>query len=307
MSHVTILLALFNGAKHLDAQLKSYADQSFADWSLMVSDDGSQDDGPAMVRSFGQGRAVRLMDGPRRGYAANFLHLIESVGGDADFVALSDQDDVWLDHKLARAVSALQGLDGPALYCARTRIVGPELEDRGLSPVWCKPFGFQNALVQNVAAGNTIVLNQSALNLAQEAIRRMRNAGMPGVMVHDWWLYQLISGAGGQVIRDTEPALLYRQHAGNLIGENRSALAKLRRLKMVMSGTFQTWNQNNIAAMQAAGDLLTPTARATLNDFAALRNSGRVGKLWGLWQSGLYRQTLTDHAALWFSALIGRI
>lgn len=307
MSRIVILLALYNGAKHLGAQMESYANQSLVDWSLLVSDDGSRDDGPQMVRDFAAGRDVRLIDGPRRGYAANFLRLIAAVGPQAAAVALSDQDDVWLPEKLARGMAALEGKDGPVLFCARTRVVGPELQERGLSAVWTQPFGFANALVQNVAAGNTIMLNRAALDLAQEAIRRMQAAAANDIVVHDWWLYQLISGAGGLVLHDAEPALLYRQHSGNLIGDNAGVLAKLRRLAMVVTGTFQDWNGRNIKAMQAAGDLLTPASRAVLARFATLRGAGIIGRLRGLSQSGLYRQTLTGQATLWFSALIGRI
>ena len=40
------------------------------------------------------------------------------------------------------------------------------------------------------------------------------------MVAHDWWAYQLVSGAGGTVIYDPEPFVAYRQHAGNLIGGN---------------------------------------------------------------------------------------
>jgi glycosyltransferase involved in cell wall biosynthesis len=307
MSRVTILLAMYNGARFLPAQLQSYADQSHTDWALIVSDDGSTDAGPDMVRAFAEVRDVRLIEGPRKGYAANFLHLIESAGPEAEMVALSDQDDVWLAEKLARGVAALTGHDGPALYCARTRIVGPDLEPWDLSPIWTKPFGFENALVQNVAAGNTIMLNRAALNLAQTAIARMRAAGETKVVVHDWWLYQLISGSGGALVHDTEPALLYRQHGANMIGDNRGAQAKLRRLGLVLGGAFQRWNGRNIATLRAVGDLLTPEARSRIAQFDAFRGAGLVGRLRGLYRTGLYRQTREGQLTLWLSAVLGRI
>ena len=40
---VTILMALYNGAPHLQAQLDSFAAQDWTDWDLLVSDDGSGD------------------------------------------------------------------------------------------------------------------------------------------------------------------------------------------------------------------------------------------------------------------------
>ena len=40
---VTILLATRNGEKYLKAQLESIADQTYANWQLVVVDDGSTD------------------------------------------------------------------------------------------------------------------------------------------------------------------------------------------------------------------------------------------------------------------------
>lgn len=307
---VTVLMATRNGARYLGEQLDSLERQSHANWRLMVSDDGSDDGTWAMLEAFqariGAGR-VTLAQGPQRGVAANFLSLIAAVGPEAAAVALADQDDVWLPEKLSRGMAAVGGRGGPVLYCARTRIVGPDLQERGLSAVWARPFGFANALVQNVAAGNTILLNRAAIELAQDAIRRMPAAVAQEVVLHDWWLYQMVSGAGGVVVHDAEPVLLYRQHGGNLIGGNQGPMAKLRRLAMVLAGTFRDWNGRNIAALTAAGDLLHPKARAELARFAELRQAGLAGRLRGLRRSGLYRQTRAGQVALWVSALIGRI
>ena len=37
---------------------------------------------------------------------------------------------------------------------------------------------------------------------------------------HDWWCYQIISGAGGEIIFDKNKTVKYRQHNNNLIGKN---------------------------------------------------------------------------------------
>ncbi len=75
------------------------------------------------------------------------------------------------------------------------------ITDTDLSPLRRSSAGsvrpeFANALVQNLFGGHTAVLNRSALNL-------VRQAGVPaGIVYHDWWLYQLVSGAGGRLVLD---------------------------------------------------------------------------------------------------------
>jgi len=110
---------------------------------------------------------VGIEDGPQRGYGVNFLTLLQNCPRDVPFAALSDQDDVWFEDKLARARTALETVpeNVPALYCARTMVTDAQLTPLGVSP----PFGhmpaFENALVQSIGGGNTMVLNRSALDL----------------------------------------------------------------------------------------------------------------------------------------------
>ena len=59
MTRITILMASYNGAAHIGAQLESLAAQSHRDWRLIVSDDGSSDATCAIVEAF----AARLPSG----------------------------------------------------------------------------------------------------------------------------------------------------------------------------------------------------------------------------------------------------
>ena len=111
---ITVLMATRNGARFLGEQLDSLERQSFADWRLMVSDDGSDDGTWAMLETFlgriGADRAS-LFRGPEMGATANFLSLIARTGPQDGCVAFCDQDDIWLPDKLARAAEALAGAD----------------------------------------------------------------------------------------------------------------------------------------------------------------------------------------------------
>ena len=304
---VCILLALHNGAKNLEAQLDSYSSQSHAAWSLIVSDDGSTDAGPNIVRGFAKqhpNRDIRQVEGPGKGFAANFLSLLRAVDPQVPFAALSDQDDVWLENKLKRAVSALLALPGdrPALYCSRTYICDDTLHSNGMSPLFKKPPGFENALVQNIAGGNTMVVNRVGLDLLQAA-----SPLAAGAVCHDWWMYQMITGAGGTVIYDAKPSLKYRQHEDNLIGANNTTRASLSRLKAMMQGTFADWNSRNIATLRACDAFLTPKNRSLLERFARGRSQNPWGRVQTIRTSGIYRQTTRGHTALLMAALLGKI
>lgn len=306
-AEVTVLLGQRNGARFLPGQLASIAAQSGCRIRLIVSDDGSTDEGPRLVEAFAARHPhipVRLIQGPGRGFARNFLHLLRAAGPEVPHVALCDQDDVWLPGRLARALRLLretpEGL--PALYGARTVITHADLAPRGPSPLHGRAPSFRNALVQSIAGGNTMVLNRAAIDLAQAA-----SLEADEVVSHDWWLYQIVSGAGGRVIYDPEPAILYRQHGRNMVGANNSIRGGLIRLGAVMAGRFAQWNAANIDTLSASAHRFTPENRAVLEGFAALRRAPLPRRLWLLARLGLYRQTVKGNLGLWLAAVLGRL
>lgn len=305
--HVTVLMAVYNGADHLQEQLDSIAAQTHRDWHLLISDDRSTDNSRAIATGFAAqtGRAT-VLDGPGQGGTANFMSLIRAVPDHIDHttcLAFSDQDDVWLPEKLGRALTQLapQGTE-PALYCSRSYVADATLSTRRLSAPRPRPASFQNALVQNIASGNTIVLNPAATALITRAA-----ADSPEPVVHDWWVYQLITGAGGHVVHDDTPTLLYRQHAVNQIGANDTARARMKRIRMLLRGDFRHWNQTNAATLHRLSEYLTPDNRAALEAFDSLRRQGLLRRLIALRRLGLYRQSRASTAALWLSAVLGKL
>lgn len=305
--HVCVLLAHYNGATFLPEQLASLAAQSHRDWSLIISDDGSSDDWLDVASGFAETGApgrTWLIAGPRQGYARNFLSLLKVAGPFVPFVAFCDQDDVWMENKLARAVAALKELPAgrPALYCSRTIICDRNLCSQRVSPRFSLAPSFGNALVQNIGGGNTMVMNRAALDLVQDTLRHAK-----GIVSHDWWVYQLVSGAGGTVIFDQTPSLYYRQHGCNLVGANDTIWGSVSRLGKVFAGRYQRWNSANTAALMRARHWLTPEARKTLALFTDARSGAAPKRLRALRLSGVYRQTRRGSIALWLAALTKRL
>jgi glycosyltransferase involved in cell wall biosynthesis len=299
--HVAILMGTCNGARFLAAQLDTIAAQSHRDWRLVASDDGSTDATRAILAAFraemGPER-VEIREGPCRGFVANFRGLAGDPAIRADFYAFADQDDLWHPDRLARGVARLGALAPgvPALAGGRTRLIDEDGRPLGLSPAFRAPPSFANALVQSIAGGNTMLFNAAAKRLFEAA------PGLP-VVAHDWWAYQLVSGAGGAVIYDPEPMVGYRQHRQNLIGGNRGVRARGARLRRLFAGRLAEWTDLNLAALEAAGPLLTPEARAMVALMRRMRGPGLLARLALLRRLGLYRQTRGDTAMLWLASV----
>ena len=303
---ITILMAVRDGAAFLPEQLDSFAAQTHEAWDLIVSDDGSRDDSRAVIQHFAArhpaGR-VRLIEGPRRGATANFLHLL-GAAAPGRMLAFSDQDDVWHRDKLARAAAALSDRQGPAHYSARTMICDQDLTPLSVSPRFRRPFGLRNALIQACTAGNTSVFNAEAATLLRAGAAA---ADAAGIVAHDWWAYQLLSAAGAAILKDDRPVLQYRQHGRNAMGRNDTARERLRRLTMLFDGQFGAWLSANHRALMGAANLLRPDNLSVIEEFgAALSMPGprAARRFAGL---GLYRHDRAGTAAFYAAAATGRL
>ena len=301
---ITILLCTYNGARFLIAQLASIEQQSHKNWRLIVSDDGSTDETLAILRHFAERvpQYVELRSGPRRGPCANFLSLAEDPSIAGDYFAFCDEDDVWRRDKLKHALGWLKSRQQttPAVYCARTRLVGEEGRPFGTSPLFPKLPCFANALVQSIAGANTMVFNPATKRLLEQA-------GAVDAVSHDWWTYQLVSGAGGTVHYDPKPHLDYRQHAANHIGCNRGLRAQWERLRMVLQGGFAVWNDLNLASLHQCRHLFTSDNQALLDAYDLMRTGGLRVRVMALIKSGVRRQTLLGNLALFAAAILKEI
>ena len=298
---VTIALCTRNGDAHLAAQLASYVHQTHIAWDLWVSDDGSTDTTrdilTAFARDHGAGREIRILGGPQCGVATNFLSLLCHPELPHQPVALSDQDDVWLPEKLSLGLAELVG-DTPTLYGAQSVHVDDTLTAIGRSMGGGVP-SFSNALVQNIVSGHSAMLNSAALSL-------VRRAGIPrAIPYHDWWLYQLITGASGQVVVRPDAVLLYRQHGANAMGSHQGMRAALRRVAQIFGGTFGDWMAANTSALHEVSHLLTPQAYAIL---AALQtHAPGAARLNAFRTYSIARQGRMGTAALYLATLLGRV
>lgn len=300
-------MAVFNGGRFIDEQITSLENQTVAQIDIWASDDGSQDSSVgrlgAHAGSWSRGR-FEILSGPAKGYAENYRSLMQNPEIDADYYAFCDQDDYWQEDKLEIAISYLAPFgDGkPALYCGRTRLVDEGGEEIGYSPLFEREPGFRNAIVQSIAGGNTMVANRAAWKLMSESARRT------GFVSHDWWSYLIVSGAGGDVIYDPVPRVQYRQHSGNLIGDNVRWRSRIQRVRRLLEGQFFRWNERNLQALRKCSDLLSEDALDVLQEFESIRSdNSQIRSLRKLAKSGMYRQSTYGNLGLKAGVLFNKI
>lgn len=300
---VKILMATFNGAKFIKRQLESILDQNHKDWQLVISDDGSVDATIKIINTFISANPkydIKLIKGPRNGFVCNFLSMLQDVN--SDYVCFCDQDDIWLPDKLSNSILKLDGAYQPTCYGARTLLIDENEEVYGASPRFKKPATFRNALVQNFAGGNTMMINGAGVELLQKVYNKKY---IP--VSHDWWVYLIISGAGGEIIYDKTPCVFYRQHGGNLIGSNQSFSARFSRIRYLFLGKYKKWNDTNLGILLNEMYILTPENKEILEEFVRARTVSIFKRFFIIHQIGVYRQTFFGNLALKVAVLFNKV
>jgi glycosyltransferase involved in cell wall biosynthesis len=220
---VSVALCTRNGARFIEAQLASILVQSPAPSELVISDDDSTDGTPAIARA-----AIERTDAPPAvtwienrpplGVTRNFEAAIAATAG--ELIALSDQDDVWHEGKLARALELFAADPAALLVFTDARLVDAAGAPLGLSlfeslGITAAEFGAIESgdalaalLRRNLATGATVVFRRRLLELSRP---------FPDTWVHDEWLAVVAALNGGlRVLR--EQTVDYRQHGENEIG-----------------------------------------------------------------------------------------
>jgi len=220
---VTVLLTTFNGVRFLEEQLTSLFGQQGVEIEIMVNDDGSTD-GTMEILDKWKAKGFNISISKSRGLGPTraFLTLLLSCD-EKQFVAFCDQDDVWVENKLTLQLSSLNDSTPMLSTCSRLYIdeTGKVI---GKSKSLRKPPSFLNSTFENIAPGNTMLLN----NAAVKVINELQN---PPIFHYDSWIYLLIS-TFGKVIFVPSYFVKYRIHSNNSVGlRKKSIKASTRAIK----------------------------------------------------------------------------
>jgi glycosyltransferase involved in cell wall biosynthesis len=240
---LSVALCTCNGAAFLSDQLASLAAQVRPPDELVVCDDASTDDTPAVLEAFAAGSAfpVRVARNPvRLGATPNFERAIRLCTGDV--IALCDQDDVWKPHKLRVLELELRANPRAGVVFSNAALVGANGEPlrrtlwgaleltHGRRRRLAAGRGLEVLVRWNVVSGAAMAFRSSLCDLVLP---------IPPGWVHDAWIALLVA-AVAPIVPVAEPLIDYRQHPAQQIGERKRGLvAQYRKAWEMGRGTFE--------------------------------------------------------------------
>ena len=121
---VCVLISTYNGERFLEEQIASIIAQKGVEVDILVRDDGSSDMTCSLLERWQKEGKLKWYKGENLGFARSFMNLLKTASG-YDYYAFCDQDDIWLEDKLQRAVTALEKIEDKV----RETFVFPEFRD----------------------------------------------------------------------------------------------------------------------------------------------------------------------------------
>lgn len=253
-THVAVLMAVKNGLAYLPEQIDSILKQKNCEVSLFISDDCSTDGSLAFCQQLAQtNKAIHVlsMTKPLGSAALNFYRMIVDVNADAfDYIALSDQDDLWLPEKLSRHIRFAQesGADGVS---SNVTAFWPDGRQRLLDKA--QPQRELDYLFQSAGPGCTFLMTPRLISKVQEQLLD-KTSPAKDTALHDWLIYAICRSNGWKWVIDPLPSVLYRQHRSNVFGANVGISAKWSRLLKLK----QHWYRGEVVKIATIAHKISP-------------------------------------------------
>jgi len=219
---VQILMATYNGIQYLPQQVKSLTEQSAVEIEIHVQDDGSTDGTLQYIEElFSLGIISRLTTSKNIGSTSVYFEMIKNSSL-ADYYAFCDQDDIWNPEKLKFLINELSDNAPEMVFCTR-RPFSANKKILKAKRVSKKKIGIRNALIENSAPGNTILLNYKGMQL-------LKQINLAGAKHYDAVIYLFFSCLGKIKFLNLN-LVNYRIHEKNQVGYGGNFICKLIQIK----------------------------------------------------------------------------
>ncbi len=212
MNLISIAMATYNGEEYLRLQLDSILNQTYKNIEIVICDDCSTD-GTLKILNEYEKKYLNIhvyKNEANLGFVKNFEKAISLCNG--EYVALADQDDIWLPEKLEVLYNSIEKY---SVICSSYKIIDDKNNiisenhshriDTRKKIVKNRLDKFKTLLFTNFVTGCTILMKRDFIN---------KIFPLPTNCYHDWWI-GLIASYYKELKYIDIPLILYRHHDNN--------------------------------------------------------------------------------------------
>ena len=219
--NVAVLLATYNGAQYVRAQIESLAKNSVP-FRLHWLDDHSSDETREVVRASARDAGIQLCEWHQSGHLgvpASFFRLLECV--EADFYLFCDQDDIWQPERITAIVEDLN-----TSLSSATLSFTEVLTFEGDHPTELhRPYDLSSgsAISRYLKEGRAYAYmpgcasaqSQGFTRPLRDIVVQHTSIARSHACMHDWWMYDIAMACGTVRALPDAPKVHYRRHQGS--------------------------------------------------------------------------------------------
>ena len=200
---ISVALCTYNGEKFLQEQMDSILAQTYKNLEIIVVDDGSTDKTIDTVNAYAEkDKRIKLFQNEANvGFNKNFEKALSLTSG--EYIAISDQDDIWLPQKLQLL---LNNIKSNWLIFSNSSYLG-DLKQGRLLNNFKLPSNYKGILLRNHVTGHTSLIHRDFLNVVLP---------FPQGGYYDWWM-GFVASYHHKIAFLDEVLTLYRIHAGSVV------------------------------------------------------------------------------------------
>ena len=220
---IAVIIATYNGQKYISKQIDSILAQTYSNIVIYIRDDCSNDDTMNILARYKSQYGDKFIINKNKknlGFIRNFELLLKEA--DKDYIAISDQDDIWKPDKLEKELKAMLKLekDNPNLaILVHSNLEMIDSNDKLIHQSFFSKKGYNLSDKKDLGQilgpcgvmGNTILIN-----------KKLKNIVLPfsaNIEFHDYYL-AVMNEIHGKRITLNEPLVQYRIHQNNTSNNN---------------------------------------------------------------------------------------
>lgn len=209
MPEISVVIPTFNRAHMLPDAIRSVFSQTFADWELIIVDDGSDDDTKQVVSAIDDHRVKYLFQANKGLAGARNTGIRASSGA---YLAFLDSDDLFLPNKLEQQLALFARNPALGLVAAGHYEVDEHLlVHRVVAPWRSYPtLTLEDWLTSCPFIVPSVLVRRKWLDRVDLFDETMR-------FVEDWDLWLRLAQAGCLMDWFTEPVCCYRYHGNSMV------------------------------------------------------------------------------------------
>lgn len=217
MEKISVVMCSYNGGKYIREQLDSILSQTYPLYEIIIQDDGSTDDTCEIIEEYqAKYSIIKLIRNERNlGFNLNFLDAITKATG--DFIATSDQDDIWEPVKIERLLNCLETRGGQVSF-GRSDSFNDKGERVRFFDERTPNYSVERLILANIAPGHNMLIRKEFI----------KNLSVPQFQIYYKWFWDeyiaVVAAAREELVFCNEYLVHYRRHADQATGASSTTL-----------------------------------------------------------------------------------